>query len=119
MVRRKKKDNFCVICGKLTDDKKTFGKVSDPYPNQFFICENCKKIWCAACMKSILRKSHKETHKLGKKNKVQCPECKQLIPMYRTPVNISFKQSIKKRKKKQPQKIKPEDEAKIQTLKTK
>ena len=82
-------DNFCVVCGRPTNDKKIW---ADAWTNQFFICNVCKKVWCGSCMGAITTKGPSKTWKLGKRGIIKCPDCGTFIPMLRLPKNLPFKQ---------------------------
>lgn len=94
MLRRKKEQtpskNFCVICGRHTNDKK-FPK--DNWTNQFFLCRNCKKVWCGACMGQIAGLGPSKAFKLGRKGKVNCPDCDNFAIMVKLPERLPFSQT--------------------------
>lgn len=93
MLRRKKERtpsrNFCVICGRYSNDKK-FPK--DNWTNQFFLCRNCKKVWCGACMGQVTTLGASKTFKLGRKGKVNCPDCGNIAVMVKLPERLPFTQ---------------------------
>ncbi len=89
--KKSKSKNFCVVCGKSTSKFRAFGSAWVSY---FFICTNCRKIWCVDCMGGITGKGSKKTYRLGKKGNIKCPECKSKIPMVYRPKNIPFTQPI-------------------------
>ena len=94
MLRRKKKwtpsSNFCVICGRYTNDKKF---PIDNWSNQFFVCHNCKKVWCGVCMGQVTTQGPSKTFKLGKKGKVDCPDCGNFTGMIKLPERLPFTQA--------------------------
>lgn len=94
MLRRKKEripsENFCVICGRNTNDKK-FPK--DNWTNQFFMCHNCKKVWCGSCMGQVTGLGPSKAFKLGKKGKVNCPNCENFVYMVKLPGTLPFNQN--------------------------
>ena len=94
MLRRKKEwipsKNFCVICGRHTNDKKLS---ADSWGNQFFICHNCKKVWCGTCMGQVLGIGPSKANRQGKKGKISCPDCGNFVAMARLPKNLPFAQS--------------------------
>ena len=92
---RKKKDwepsnNFCVVCGRYTNDKKF---PSENWTNMFFTCNDCKKVWCGACMGQVTGLGPNKAFKLGKKGQVTCPDCKKFAAMIKLPENLPFTQS--------------------------
>ena len=93
MLRRKKErtpsKNFCVICGRYTNDKK-FPK--ENWTNQFFLCRNCNKVWCGACMGQVTALGPSKAFKLGKKGKVNCPDCSNFVAMVKLPERLPFTQ---------------------------
>ena len=95
MPRKKKKEripskNFCVICGRHTNDKKF---PSENYTNQFFSCNNCKKVWCGACMGQVTGLGPKKAFRMGSKGKVNCPDCNKFAAMVKLPDYLPFTQS--------------------------
>ena len=92
MGRKKRipSDNFCVVCGRNTNDKKF---PSEDWTNKFFVCHNCKKVWCASCMGQVTGLGPSKAHRLGKKGKVSCPDCNQFAAMIKLPQNLPFKQT--------------------------
>jgi hypothetical protein len=87
---RKPSNNFCVVCGRYTNDKKF---PTENWTNMFFICNNCKKVWCGACMGQVTSLGPNKAFKLGKKGQVNCPECNKFAAMVKLPENLSFAQS--------------------------
>ncbi len=87
--KKSNSDNFCVVCGRPTDDRKIW---ADAWTNQFFSCIVCKKVWCVTCMGAITKKGPRKTWKLGIKKAITCPDCSTSIPMLRLPKNLPFKQ---------------------------
>ncbi len=94
MGRRKKvkvpSKNFCVVCGRISNDKKYFG---DNWTNEFFACNKCKMGWCSKCMAQVSGRSPNKNFRLGRKGKVNCPDCGKAVPMIRLPENLPFEQS--------------------------
>lgn len=84
-----KSENYCVSCGKSATKFRVFG---DAWTSYFFICNNCRKVWCVDCMGSITKKGARKTFRLGKKGSVMCPNCKSSIPMIYRPKQIPFSQ---------------------------
>ncbi len=92
LVRKKNRvpsDNYCVICGRFTNDRKLIG---DEWANRFYICHKCKKVWCVSCMGQISGMSASKSYKLGKKGRSKCPDCGNLAVMTKLPENLPFKQ---------------------------
>ena len=91
MWRKKKEripsDNFCILCGRYTNDKK-FPK--DDWTNYFFVCNTCKKVWCTSCMGQVTGIGPNKTFKYGKKGNVNCPDCGKTAFMAKLPINLSF-----------------------------
>lgn len=91
MWRKKKEripsENFCILCGRYTNDKKF---PSEDWTNQFFVCNNCKKVWCASCMGQVSGLGPNKTHKLGKKGAINCPDCGKTAFMIKLPTNLPF-----------------------------
>lgn len=85
--RRVLSDNFCEICGRNTNNK----KYGDHWINKFFVCNNCKKVWCSICFGQKSGLSQSKAHRLAVKGKVKCPECNSFIAMIRLPQDLSFK----------------------------
>ena len=79
--------NHCVLCGRLTSDKRIMG---DLLKNQFFICHKDKKVWCGSCLAQITEISPNKLWTYGKKGRVLCPKCGENLLMARNPVNIPF-----------------------------
>lgn len=88
MPRKKKEpsNNFCVICGRYTNKK----KYGEDYSNYFYVCNNCKKVWCAYCFGQLSGKGPNKTFKLGKKGQIHCPDCGQVTPVIKNPENLQF-----------------------------
>ena len=87
MGRRKKadwvpSDNFCVTCGRHTNDKKF---PSENYTNMFFSCSKCKKVWCGSCMGQVSSMGPSKAFRQGKKGQVNCPDCSQTVIMAKLP----------------------------------
>ncbi len=93
MWKRKKEripsNNYCIICGRYTNNKKF---PSESWTNLFFICQICKKVWCASCMGQIKGIGASKTYKEGKKGKVNCPDCGNFAAMVKLPQNLPFSQ---------------------------
>lgn len=90
IVARKKKPpskNYCVLCGRHTNDKKYFG---DSWTNYFFSCNTCKKVWCTDCLGQVTGKGSRKTYKFGRKGQISCPDCGNFMPMIQLPVNLPF-----------------------------
>jgi len=81
--------NFCIKCGRPTTEKKS---VLSSIRDYFFICPDCQKVWCLECYSALIGKSQKKTFRRGKKNKIKCIDCKQIIPIKKLPKNVGFKQ---------------------------
>jgi len=93
MGRKKVKipsNNYCVICGRYTNDKKF---PSENWTNQFFVCNKCKKVWCGTCMGQVNGYGPSKTFKLGKKGRINCPDCGQFAAMVKLPANLPFTQT--------------------------
>ncbi len=95
MVFKKRKDftpskNFCVVCGRYTNDKKF---PSENWTNQFFICHTCKRVWCGSCMGQVTGNGPNKTFKMGQKGGVKCPHCGESVIMAKLPANIPFTQT--------------------------
>jgi len=88
--KRPPSDYYCVVCGRNTNDKKIF---VDEWGNQFFSCKSCRQVWCANCMGQITGIGASKTYKLGKKGKINCPNCNQFVPMIKLPFNLPFVQA--------------------------
>ena len=91
MARKKQvpSNNFCILCGRITNDKKRFGEEWD---NSFFACNKCQKVWCANCFGQLKGVGAKKAYRSGKKGQVTCPDCNQFMPMVRLPENLPFSQ---------------------------
>ena len=91
MGRKKRipSDNYCIICGRNTNDKKFPG---EDWTNKFFVCNPCEKVWCANCMGQVSGLGVSKTHKMGKKGRVNCPNCGNMAVMIKLPQNLPFKQ---------------------------
>ncbi|MBY9006730.1 MAG: hypothetical protein KGD63_08230 [Candidatus Lokiarchaeota archaeon] len=94
MWRKKKKeripsDNYCILCGRYTNDKK-FPK--EDWTNYFFSCNNCKIVWCNGCMGQITQLGSKKTFKMGKKGGINCQQCGNQAFISKLPINLIFKQ---------------------------
>ncbi len=93
MPKQKKKrppsDYNCILCGRNTNDKKIFG---DEWQNYFFSCKNCQHVWCAQCFGQLTGLGPRKAFKLGKRGKINCPDCNQFIPMIKLPFNLPFSQ---------------------------
>ncbi len=85
-------NNYCIICGRNTNDKKF---PSENWTNQFFSCQICKKVWCGSCMGQVKGIGASKTFKEGKKGKVKCPDCENLAVMVKLPPNLPFSQDQK------------------------
>lgn len=83
-------DVYCVSCGRSTLEKKS--RYSTDSINQFFTCNACQKVWCCECMSSLRGEARKATYLKGKKRKVTCPECNQILPVLALPQNVPFPQ---------------------------
>ena len=84
---REPSNNFCVSCGRYTNDKKYGG---DQWANFFFSCNKCQKVWCADCMGQLSGLGARKTFKSAKTGNVSCPECNNFIPMIKNPQNLPF-----------------------------
>jgi len=82
--------NFCVICGRHTNDRRIIG---DVLKNQYFICNTCEKVWCGSCMSQLMGQMQNKVLKLAKKGQVLCPDCNQFSPMVKSPETLRFTQS--------------------------
>ncbi len=91
MARKKTipSNNFCVLCGRHTNEKKRFGENWD---NFFFACNYCQKVWCVNCFGQLIGKGPRKSFKLGKKGQINCLDCNNFIPMIRLPENLPFVQ---------------------------
>jgi len=93
MWKRKKEripsNNYCIICGRYTNDKKF---PTEAWTNQFFVCQICKKVWCGSCMGQVKGIGASKTFKEGTKGKVNCPDCENFAAMVKLPTNLSFSQ---------------------------
>ncbi len=91
MTRKKKEqspsNNFCILCGRHTNDRKF---PSESWTNQFFVCIECKKVWCGACMGQVSGLGPGKTFRSGKKGKINCPDCSKLVAMAKLPGNLTF-----------------------------
>ncbi|KKL22219.1 hypothetical protein LCGC14_2437640 [marine sediment metagenome] len=96
MWKRKKEripsKNYCIICGRNTNDKKF---PTENWGNQFFSCQICKKVWCASCMGQVKGRGPSKIFNQGKKGKVNCPDCGNFAAMVKLPTNLPFSQSQK------------------------
>ncbi|MBN1216815.1 MAG: hypothetical protein JXA99_15415 [Candidatus Lokiarchaeota archaeon] len=95
MVFKKKKrepsDNYCVLCGRNTNDKRF---PTEEWINYFFSCNKCEKVWCATCMGQLSKLGPKKTFKFGKKGGINCPECENQVFLSKLPNNLIFKQKM-------------------------
>jgi len=101
MPERKKRppsEYFCIICGRNTNNKLYWG---DEWQNYFFSCKNCRKVWCTNCLGQLTGIGPKKSFKLGKRGRVNCPDCNQFLPMIKLPFNLPFVQENFQKGKKQ------------------
>ena len=80
-------NNYCVLCGRYTNDKKYAG---DQWANFFYSCNTCQKVWCSDCMGQVSGLGPRKTFKAGKTGKIACPDCGSFVPMLKNPQNLPF-----------------------------